>query len=177
MGMGTNTTGITWRRCTTKRYVRATAQRGALTDLKSCFQLFTIDAPLAPGYSSEDEAESGLSQTSRDHDEEEAGPSVDSETSDKDESDRPSISLPDDLFDIRSASSSPSLPSRKGKEKAPLWHDPADDLVNVDLNGEKRMRKLARGKGGDGKVRGKELEKRLREQCVSVRHSNTDRQV
>ncbi len=123
--------------------------------------MFTIDAPYAPGYAIEDgDGSTSSSQSSDDEDSQEDS----LVSSDEEDSDRPSISLPDDLIDLRSAF--PSLRTRKGKEKASLWRDPADELVNVDLNGERRMRKLARGKGGDTKVGGKELEKRLREQYV-----------
>jgi hypothetical protein len=55
----------------------------------------------------------------------------------------------------------------KGKGKMPLWVDEADENVQVDMESDKRMRKLARGKQGDQtNIPGKELEKRLREQYV-----------
>ena len=82
------------------------------------------------------------------------------------------ITFPDDLrspsptaSSSRSRSASPA--SRKGKERQVLWKDPADQAIAVDLLKDKRMRKLARGKGGvdaEAVVTGRELEQRLREQ-------------
>lgn len=57
----------------------------------------------------------------------------------------------------------------KGKKRA-IWHDPADDLVSVDLERDNRLKKLARGKKGS-LVNGEELMKRLRKQYV-VPHSS-----
>ena len=56
--------------------------------------------------------------------------------------------------------------SKKGKERAALWTDPADDLIMVDLDENRRLRKLGRGKskGNGGMISGKVLEQRLREQ-------------
>ncbi len=125
-------------------------------------QLFTIDAPLATKLSEDENEGSSSGSVNGAIDEDEDRQSALEISSDEDDAERPSISLPDDLINLRSPS--PSRPSRKAKEKEPLWRDPADELVNIDLNGERRMRKLARGKGGDGKVGGKELEKRLRQQ-------------
>lgn len=48
-----------------------------------------------------------------------------------------------------------------------LWQDPADDNVSVSLKSDRRLRKLARGQGAEDSVNGPELQKKLREQCVS----------
>ncbi|RXK39981.1 hypothetical protein M231_02776 [Tremella mesenterica] len=53
------------------------------------------------------------------------------------------------------------------KRKKKLWRDPADDAILVDLDSDKRLRKLGRGKGG-GKVNGVELERRLRQQYEAL---------
>ncbi|OCF44724.1 hypothetical protein I317_01413 [Kwoniella heveanensis CBS 569] len=76
---------------------------------------------------------------------------------------RPTITLPEDLIDD---SLSPR-DNKKGKERQAVWHDPADDLVGVDLSENRRLRKLDRGKKRrlEGElVGGKELQERLREQ-------------
>ncbi|WVQ98446.1 hypothetical protein IAU59_005570 [Kwoniella sp. CBS 9459] len=81
---------------------------------------------------------------------------------------RPTITLPDDHIDsederlIRK-----NEKANKGKERQAAWHDPADDLVGVDLSENRRLRKLDRGKKRklEGElVGGKELQERLREQ-------------
>ena len=85
------------------------------------------------------------------------------------------ITFPADLRSpspVASGSSSPAPSSdrhtsHKGKGKQParaLWTDPADEMISVDLIKDRRMRKLARGKGKEGVVDGRELEQRLREQ-------------
>ena len=107
-------------------------------------KLFTIDVPILSGALSEDEGGSS-SQSSKGADEQQDGDQVERHLPEETDSDGPVISLPDHLVDLRSVRSSSSS-SRKGKEKEPLWHDPADELVNIDLNGESRLRKLARGK-------------------------------
>jgi hypothetical protein len=72
--------------------------------------------------------------------------------------DQPTITLPPDLYD------GPISGTAGKKGKPPLWVDQADQAVRVDLEEERRLRKLARGKQGATKVSGVELEKRLREQ-------------
>ena len=64
----------------------------------------------------------------------------------------PIIDLPEDLQD--------ELPSRR---KGGVWTDPADQAIRVDLEANRMLKKLGRGKG-DPKISGVELEKRLREQ-------------
>lgn len=59
-------------------------------------------------------------------------------------------------------------------KKEQLWHDPADDTVSVSLKSSKRMRKLARGKGGKDRVNGGALQSKLREQYVAAPVSITD---
>jgi len=54
----------------------------------------------------------------------------------------------------------------KGKGKA-IWHDSADERINVDMEKDNRMKKLARGKKG-GNVDGAELQKRLKQQYVHL---------
>ena len=130
-------------------------------------QLFTIDAPLATAHIRKDGIQRVSSRSPAVRAAEEGDGTLvvsDGPLSDLEDNDQPIITLPDDLIELRSVS--PTLSTRKGKEKEPLWYDTADELVNIDLNGERRMRKLARGKSGDSRVGGKEYEKRLREQYV-----------
>lgn len=61
-----------------------------------------------------------------------------------------------------------------GVERQQLWHDPADDNVSVSLKSSKRMRKLARGKGGEDTVNGNDLQAKLREQCVLSSQQSAD---
>jgi hypothetical protein len=77
----------------------------------------------------------------------------------EDKRSRPTITLPPDIYDGPETKTS----GRK-KGKAAVWSDPADAVLRVDLEEEKRLKKLARGKEGSTKVSGVELEKRLREQ-------------
>lgn len=49
-------------------------------------------------------------------------------------------------------------------ERQQLWEDPADETVSVSLKASKRTRKLARGKGGEDRVSGSDLQVKLREQ-------------
>ena len=133
-------------------------------------QLFTIDAPLATARISEDGVQRSSSRSSTHRPSEEAHGSSqasDEPVSELEDDEQPIIILPEDLIEPRSISPG-TQSSRKGKEKESLWFDPADELVNIDLNGERRMRKLARGKNGNSKVGGKEFEKRLREQYVRL---------
>lgn len=121
---------------------------------------------------SDDEFDSAVSEAS---DEEEEQDPADFDDDEDDPASRPSISRPSNVVDYvgasRGRSASPSA-AEKGKAKAPLWTDPADEAARVDMEGDRRMRKLARGQrgqkgvGADGKVDGKELQRRLREQCV-----------
>jgi U3 small nucleolar RNA-associated protein 18 len=53
----------------------------------------------------------------------------------------------------------------KGKGKA-VWQDPSDELLSVDMEGDRRLKKLARGKGKKGVVNGQELQLKLKEQYV-----------
>jgi hypothetical protein len=49
--------------------------------------------------------------------------------------------------------------------KQALWVDEADERINVDMEEDKRLRKLVRGDVEGGKdISGKELEKKLRAQ-------------
>jgi U3 small nucleolar RNA-associated protein 18 len=67
----------------------------------------------------------------------------------------------------KNKSKSKGKATSKPKGKQPLWLDPADQLISVDLENDKRLRKLARGVNGST-VKGKELEKRLRQQYESI---------
>ncbi|WVQ77938.1 hypothetical protein IAT38_000018 [Cryptococcus sp. DSM 104549] len=76
---------------------------------------------------------------------------------------RPTITLPDDIIDLAEV----ERQRRKEKAKKALWHDPADDLVGVDMSENRRLRKIDRGKrkAVEGEmIGGVELQSRLREQ-------------
>ena len=76
-----------------------------------------------------------------------------------DEDAEPELEFPSDMEDEL-----PSGTKAKGKGKASgVWSDPSDELVRVDLEANRLLKKLGRGKG-DPNVNGAELEKRLREQ-------------
>lgn len=77
----------------------------------------------------------------------------------EDKRSRPTITLPPDIYDGPEA-----VTTGRKKGKNAVWSDPADAVLRVDLEEEKRLKKLARGKEGSTKVSGVELEKRLRVQ-------------
>jgi hypothetical protein len=70
----------------------------------------------------------------------------------------PRITIPDGVVDYDDEK------DVKGKGKA-VWHDSADERINVDMEQDKRLKKLARGKKGS-LVDGAELQKRLKQQYV-----------
>lgn len=47
------------------------------------------------------------------------------------------------------------------------WHDPADETLQISLQGQKRLRKL-RDSAAEDVVSGLEYESRLRRQCVAL---------
>ncbi|WWC61442.1 uncharacterized protein I303_104026 [Kwoniella dejecticola CBS 10117] len=158
-----------------------------LSDLEDN-DLFTIDAPIAENYdadnlpddqvSSEDEVDDGESSSSgsasgSENEFRAASPSSSRSSSPaqglEDDKDRPTIVLPDDIYDV-----DVEQEKLKGKKKA-IWTDPSDDLISVDPSENRRLRKLDRGKKrklnaqgqgqGEGEaVGGRELQERLREQ-------------
>lgn len=116
--------------------------------------LFVIDAPELNGSDdSDDDDEDDAADFQALSEDEEDGPDM-PVYSDDDHADQPSISLPEDIV----------YPTTTDKGKGPVWSDPADDIIKASLNDNRRLKKLGRGKQGDGHVNGKELEKRLREQ-------------
>ncbi|WVW83473.1 hypothetical protein I302_105494 [Kwoniella bestiolae CBS 10118] len=162
----------------------ADEEEGGLSDLDNN-DLFTIDAPVASNFqidelpddqpSSEDDDDQleseGSSSGSESESEREgenefraASPSSSRSSSpevQQKEKNGPTISLPDDVYDIQ-------LEEAKAKQKKQaLWNDPSDDLISVDLSENRRLRKLDRGKKRkiEGEqVDGRELQERLREQ-------------
>lgn len=58
-----------------------------------------------------------------------------------------------------------ALPQRKKKSKG-IWTDPSDELITVNVDANRRTKKLGRGKG-DPQISGVEFEKRLRAQYVA----------
>ncbi|WVQ70415.1 uncharacterized protein L199_008642 [Kwoniella botswanensis] len=157
--------------------------------------LFTIDAPIASNYqidqlpddqppsdSDEDEDEGSSRDTSSDSSSDEEGenefraispsssrspsPAEDDQEHDRQGKNEPTITLPDDIYDIQEEEEK----LRSKKQKA-IWNDPSDELVSVDISENRRLRKLDRGKkrkidGGaeSEKVNGRELQDKLREQ-------------
>ncbi|WVR04945.1 hypothetical protein IAU60_001957 [Kwoniella sp. DSM 27419] len=178
---------------------RSSADEGGLSDLEDD-DLFMVDAPLAPQYQLDLEGAPGAVPEDADSDDGEDDDSDSDDGSDSDASssgsssahneframspsssrssspdvgedkpkDRPTISVPDDVVDLQVEES-----RIKGKERAVLWHDPADDLVGVDMSENRRLRKLDRGnkkrkvEGGE-MIDGKELQGRLREQFETL---------
>ena len=71
----------------------------------------------------------------------------------------PTIEFPDDLDD--------ELPEERAQARGSkaVWNDPSDSAVRVDVEANRLLKKLGRGKG-DPNIDGTELEKRLRGQCV-----------
>jgi U3 small nucleolar RNA-associated protein 18 len=155
--------------------------------------LFTVDAPLAE-IGSDSDSEDDMPDIGRDSDEEddededeqdfEDSEKEDEDEDEEDEEDSGSDSAPE--FDIASenegeyeetGANAPKITvpkgvvdydeeeiNGKGKGKA-VWHDAADERVNVDMEKDNRLKKLARGKKG-GVVDGAELQKRLKQQYV-----------
>jgi U3 small nucleolar RNA-associated protein 18 len=157
--------------------------------------LFTVDAPLAEiGSDSDSEDDMPDIGRDSDEEDDEDGDEQDFEDSEKedededeeeeDEEDSGSDSAPE--FDVASenegeyeetGANAPKITvpkgvvdfdeeeiNGKGKGKA-VWHDAADERVNVDMEKDNRLKKLARGKKG-GVVDGAELQKRLKQQYV-----------
>lgn len=102
------------------------------------------DASSGPEYNGADAQEGGMSNYI------ETGPNA------------PRIDVPAGVYDLEDQEEQERKSGDKGKGKA-VWHDPADDLVSVDLEKDNRLKKLARGKKGST-VNGLELMKRLRKQ-------------
>ena len=75
----------------------------------------------------------------------------------------PTIEFPDDLDD--------ELPEERAQARGSkaIWNDPSDSAVRVDVEANRLLKKLGRGKG-DPNINGTELEKRLRGQCVGCAH-------
>lgn len=112
-----------------------------------------------------DENEEEDDETDYEADNDEESAQSDSEPddvgSDEDEDDDVDVALPEDSYDVteemmRSAREKPI-------ERKSVWHDPSDDLIGIDLEEVRRLKKLARGKK-NSKVGGAELQARLREQ-------------
>lgn len=74
----------------------------------------------------------------------------------------PRISIPDGVVDIKDDDGDEEL---KGTRRA-VWHDPSDERITVNMEGDKRLKKLARGKGKKSVVNGQELQRKLKEQYV-----------
>lgn len=149
-------------------------------------QLFMIDAPVASGSSSSSASESEDGEESEDSEDEQEQESNDEEDGEVDGENAPSdtgsesggeeedseeggesgeedvdIILPDDQYDVDAEAA--DRKKVKAPSKPSAWQDPTDELIGLDLNEIRRLKKLARGKS-NSKVGGAELEKRLREQ-------------
>ena len=159
--------------------------------------MFTVDAPLASdigsdsdgipdrgGDSDDDDEEAGRDMDSEDEEEDDReGEESESENDSDSDSDSdsalefdvasetegqyeetganaPRITVPKGVVDFEDEK------DIKGKGKA-IWHDSADERINVDMEKDNRMKKLARGKKG-GNVDGAELQKRLKQQYVHL---------
>lgn len=151
--------------------------------------MFTVDAPLAPGfqvdlegdgyeYASGDGDSDTDSENSGDENEFRAfspspgrgrsmsrGSDLESESGSEleEETDRPSITVPDDIIDLPSSHDEELARSKR----VPLWNDPSDEMAKVDISASRRLKKVDRGKRKtvEGElVGGKELQARLREQ-------------
>lgn len=152
--------------------------------------MFTVDAPLAEfsqgndSDSEDDMPDRGVDSDSDDEEEDLEKSDRDQEEEDEEESGSESDSDSAPEFDVESESEGQyeetganapriTIPNGvvdfdeeeingKGKGKA-IWHDSADERVNVDMEKDNRLKKLARGKKG-GVVDGAELQKRLKQQ-------------
>lgn len=83
------------------------------------------------------------------------------------------IQLPEDQYDYAEYQKDEAERKAKVAERKCVWHDPADDMIGVDLAEVRRLKKLARGKReGEGQIGGTELASRLREQYVSCMTSH-----
>ena len=102
------------------------------------------------------------------NDEDEASSDSDDSDDSDGESDGASdvdIQLPADQYDY--AEHQKKEEERKALDRKCVWSDPADETIGVDLSDVRRLKKLARGKReGEGKVGGRLLAARLREQYV-----------
>lgn len=106
----------------------------------------------------EDAEEEGGGGGSDDSESDEPGSSEDEDLMEGEED--VEITLPENQYDIDEQDE--EAENRKQQKRA-VWSDPSDELIGLDLNEIKRLRKLARGKKSS-KVGGFELERRLREQ-------------
>nr|ODN75698.1 U3 small nucleolar RNA-associated protein 18 [Cryptococcus depauperatus CBS 7841] len=172
-----------------KKRVKVTAHddsQDGMSDVDDS-DLFVVDAPLAsqfqvdlkgdtlPGetFESDSESDSDTSQTSEGMNEFRADSSsassdnnghVDSDDEEYGKN-RPTIHVPEDIIDLDEISRQESSRNKK----KPIWHDPADELVGVDISESRRLKKIERGKrklNASEVVVGKDLERRLREQQV-----------
>jgi hypothetical protein len=152
--------------------------------------LFTVDAPLAQDFRSDESDQEILHGDDSEEEDLEVGDEDQEESDDNDESDEDDDSDSAPEFDGASdidedgeggqyeekGANAPiiTIPDGvvdfdaeedvKGKGKA-VWHDAADDRISVDMEKDNRLKKLARGKKG-GVVDGQELQKRLKQQYV-----------
>lgn len=156
--------------------------------------MFTVDAPLAPGfqvdlegdgyeYASGDGDSDTDSENSGDENEFRAfspspgrgrsmsrGSDLESESGSEleEETDRPSITVPDDIIDLPSSHDEELARSKRVPLwNDPSWNDPSDEMAKVDISASRRLKKVDRGKRKtvEGElVGGKELQARLREQ-------------
>ena len=128
--------------------------------------MFYEDAPLAEDRDDEEQEidfEQGLEADSDD---------LASDQDDRDSSDSESdanVDVDDDV-DADPTSAPPlswlSTPSSSKPSKKPLWQDPSDHQVSVDMSTDNRLRKLARSQppGTSSTVDGRGLQSKLREQ-------------
>lgn len=100
-------------------------------------QLFTVDIPAAGAAGDENAFNHFGSDISEDEME-------------------PTLEFPEEL----------ELDEQETTSQGSLWHDPADNAVSVSLQSNKRLRKLARGRGEEDQVSGNDLSRKLREQYV-----------
>lgn len=145
------------------------------------YQLFSVDAPTAVSDDEDidDEAETSLAAMS-DASDSESDAAVDEEDlddgvldadqkntedgdSDTDANSEVDIIVPENQYDLDPEAEEQARLATQKRLKPAAWHDPSDDLIGVDLDEIKRLKKLARGKK-TSKVRGSELERRLRDQ-------------
>ncbi|ODN99333.1 hypothetical protein I350_07504 [Cryptococcus amylolentus CBS 6273] len=161
--------------------VAADDDESGMSDLED-HDLFTVDAPMADDFqididgqpsphsdsssssdSDDDEHEfHAFSPSANDQDDELHFASDDEE----DDAHRPTLDFPSGLIDLEE-----EYEKQAKKGKATLWEDPADQMVAVDIAGDKRLKKIDRGKrkamSGE-KVEGRVLQARLQEQFETL---------
>ncbi|WVQ71357.1 hypothetical protein IAR50_000885 [Cryptococcus sp. DSM 104548] len=142
--------------------------------------LFTVDAPMVDdfeldidGQPSPSDSSSGSESDDDEHEFRAFSPSTNAQddelhfaSDEEDEADRPTLDFPSGLVDLEE-----EYEKIAKKGKATLWEDPADQMVAVDIAGDKRLKKIDRGKRkavvGD-KVEGRVLQARLQEQFETL---------